>query len=85
MDENKFQWIRPKYIKWIDSAGKQRNYYPDFYLPEHDLYLDPKNPYAMKHDLEKMTIISSKVNIIYGNKDMIKNKLTEIAGLPTRI
>jgi hypothetical protein len=84
LDENKFQWIRPKYIKWVDSSGKQRNYYPDFYLPEHDLYLDPKNPYAMKQDLEKMTAIASKVNIIYGNKDIIKNQLIKIAGQSTR-
>lgn len=84
LDENKFQWIRPKYIKWIDSTGKQRNYYPDFYLPEHDLYLDPKNPYAMKQDIEKMTIISSKVSLLYGNKDVIKNKLIEISGQSTR-
>lgn len=84
LDENKFQWIRPKYIKWVDSSGKQRNYYPDFYLPEHDLYLDPKNPYAMKQDEEKMAIISSKVNIIYGNKDMIKSALSEMLDLNQR-
>lgn len=84
LDENKFQWIRPKYIKWIDSTGKQRNYYPDFYLPEYDLYLDPKNPYAMKQDTEKMSTISQKVNIIYGDKDMIKNQLIMIAGQSTR-
>jgi hypothetical protein len=61
----------------LDSTGKQRNYYPDFYLPEHDLYLDPKNPYAMKQDLEKMTAIASKVNIIYGNKDIIKKSIDQ--------
>lgn len=68
-------WIRPKYINWVDSKNKKRNYYPDFYLPNFNLYLDPKNPYAMKKDEEKMKYISSKVDILYGNKDMIKNEI----------
>ena len=81
LDENNIEWIRPKYIIWIDSTGKHRNYYPDFYLPSIDLYLDPKNPYAMAQDIEKMNYISSKVNLLYGNKDMIKKELSvRVAG-----
>ncbi len=76
LDEHKINWTRPKYIIWIDASGKQRNYYPDFYLPDYDLYLDPKNPWGMVHDEEKMKYISSKVNILYGDKDMIKSTLS---------
>jgi hypothetical protein len=41
-------WIRPTQpIKWVDKSGKIHNYFPDFYLPIQDLYLDPKNPHAV--------------------------------------
>jgi len=31
------------------------------------MYLDPKNPYCMNKDKEKMNVISSLINIIYGD------------------
>lgn len=47
-------WIRPDAIKWIDSKGVSRNYFPDFYLIDYDLFLDPKNPYAIKSQTKKL-------------------------------
>lgn len=67
LDEHNIKWIRPKFIKWEDSLGKTRRYFPDFYLPDYDMYLDPKNPYCMNKDKEKMTIIEKCVNITYGD------------------
>lgn len=72
--QNNIKWIRPKFIKWIDSLGKTRRYFPDFYLPDYDLYLDPKNPYCMKRDKEKIEIISSKVSLIVGDINTIKEQ-----------
>lgn len=76
LDSNNIEWTRPKFINWVDSTGKSRNYYPDFYVPKFNLYLDPKNPYAMQQDIEKMNSISTKVDLLYGNKDMIKEELS---------
>ncbi len=76
LDNLGINWIRPKYILWVDKSGKQRNYYPDFFLPDYDLYLDPKNPWVMKHDEEKMNYISTRLDILYGDKDMIKSTLS---------
>jgi len=51
-------WERPKTpIKWIDDSGKMHNYFPDFYLIEHDVFLDPKNPHALKVQQKKLKII----------------------------
>lgn len=61
------EWVRPDPLDWIDSAGKPRLYYPDFYLPKFNIYLDPKNPYCMKKDVEKMNCISKKVSVVYGD------------------
>lgn len=68
-------WLRPKYIPWVDSFGKNRKYFPDFYLPDYNLYLDPKNPYRMKIDKEKLSIISSKVNLLVGDLNYILERL----------
>ena len=37
--------------------GKTHNYFPDFYLPIQDLYLDPKNPHAAFVQKEKLDVI----------------------------
>lgn len=54
LDELMIKWIRPEPMEWIDSSGRTRHYFPDFYLSEYDLYLDPKNPYAYTVQIEKI-------------------------------
>lgn len=66
------KWIRPKFIKWTDSTGKTRRYFPDFYLPDHNLYVDPKNPYCMERDKEKMNAVGGIVDLIFGDVEYIK-------------
>ena len=58
-DENNIIWIKPKAIKYLDINGKQHNYIPDFYLPQYDVYLDPKNDYLIKNNY------NSKYEIIW--------------------
>jgi len=48
------QWIRPKHVLYKDKLGNIRRYYPDFYLPEYDIYLDPKNNYLITTDIFKI-------------------------------
>lgn len=48
LDKLEIEWIRPDPLVWVDDDGITHNYFPDFYLPKHDLYLDPKNSYAVK-------------------------------------
>lgn len=55
LDELGIEWVRPKDpIIWIDSTGKRRRYFPNFYLTESNQYLDPKNPQAVKSQFEKI-------------------------------
>lgn len=73
LDLNNLYWIRPKPIKWFDDISNRiRLYYPDFYLPTLDLYLDPKNPTALLKSQHKMTIVSKLIKLSYGNVDDIK-------------
>ena len=53
LDEHGIKWTRPiKGFVWTDSG---RKYYPDFYLIDFDVFLDPKNSYLQTKDLEKIT------------------------------
>lgn len=54
-DRHNIQWERPKTrFLWVDESGKSHHYYPDFYIPHLDLYLDPKNPWQQKKDRYKL-------------------------------
>jgi hypothetical protein len=73
MDENNIEYQRPKtHIPWIDSLGKSRKYFPDFYLPNFDLFLDPKNKFCIASQQEKLDYVQSKINLVYGEVDCIK-------------
>lgn len=76
--ERNIEWIRPTFIKWVDNQGVTRRYFPDFYLLEYDLYLDPKNPWGMLNSKEKMDKISKQVNIIYGDLQLIKTYINNL-------
>ncbi len=72
LDKMNIGWIRPPHIKWVDKSGKERLYFPDFYLPKTDIYLDPKNPYCMEQDKEKLEIVTKNIDLIYGDIEYIK-------------
>lgn len=73
LDMNNINWIRPKRIRWVDSENKIRYYTPDFYLPNYDVYLDPKNDYLIKIDEDKIKRVMSQncIRVIVLNKSSL--------------
>jgi len=66
LDFLEINWIRPEPLKWKDVKGLTHNYFPDFYLTDFDIYLDPKNPHAFTVQKEKIEILNSTYdNIIW--------------------
>lgn len=63
LDKNEINWNRPKGLKWIDTKDKSHLYYPDFYLIEYDIYLDPKNSYLTIKDSEKIKLVQEQNNV----------------------
>lgn len=57
LDEHKIKWNRPKPLIWIDKKNVQHHYFPDFYLIEYDVYLDPKNEYCFEVQKEKIDYV----------------------------
>jgi len=60
LDDLKIKWVRPDPIPWIDDNGVTHNYFPDFYLEDYDLFLDPKNPQARKVQKKKLECLLSQ-------------------------
>lgn len=72
LDEHNVQWTRPKPFIWIDDNGNDHRYYPDFYLPEFNIYLDPKGDHIINKvnlrtgltDIEKINKVQEQNNIV---------------------
>lgn len=80
MDEKGIVWdrSRKRYLfMWMDENGKFRKYFPDFYLPVLNVYLDPKNDFYLQRDLPKLKYVIShyKIRLLYGNPNTIKQSL----------
>jgi hypothetical protein len=58
LNELGVSWIRPLALKY-----DQRNYFADFYLVDHDIYLDPKNDYKAKLDADKISRVAQQNNV----------------------
>jgi hypothetical protein len=65
LDDLNIRWRRPDPLPWIDEIGLIHNYFPDFYLPDHDVYLDPKNPHAIRVQNKKLTLLLNQYSNIH--------------------
>ena len=54
-----FEEVVIPYMSPIDQ--KVHNYFPDFYLVDFDVYLDPKNPYAIKAQESKIKCLTKQI------------------------
>lgn len=62
LDELNIHWIRPKHLKYtIDGTVKK--YFPDFYLKDYDVYLDPKNDFLITKDTRKIQLVCEQNNV----------------------
>jgi hypothetical protein len=58
LDKNNIIWERPNFLKWDN-----KRYFPDFYLKEFNIYLDPKNDYLISKDFEKIKKVEEQNNV----------------------
>lgn len=82
LDEQKIKWIRPKHLKYGN-----KKYFPDFYLIDYDVYLDPKNSYLISKDTLKIqkVIEENSVDIrVISSNDFVKLKASVAEWLGTR-
>lgn len=82
LDDLKIEWIRDPAMKleYRNSRLRLKNYIPDFYLPDYDIYLEVKG-YWTDTAKWKMRDICSR----YPNKIKMLESLEEISELTTVI
>ena len=83
LDKYGISWVRPKSLIWIDIKQKRR-YFPDFYLPVFDVYLDPKNAYLIKKDRRKIQLVRkyNKVKVlVLSEKNLTWDKIQKVIKL----
>lgn len=70
LDKNNIKWERPKPLYW-KLNGSEHRYYPDFFLPDYNVYVDTKNDYLINHinpkfgitDVEKISLVEAQNNV----------------------
>lgn len=86
MDANSIVWERDKKkhkFIWTDKDGNKRRYYPDFYLPSYNVYLDPKNKYLIEVDDYKINqvIRENKICLVWGLLENVKKEVDILRGV----
>jgi hypothetical protein len=88
LDEIGVEWERPTLpILWKDSFGKDRKYFPDFFLPKFKIYLDPKNSSAKIAQAEKITWLElhrPDVQFLWSLQDCLTFKPAQEGSTPSR-
>lgn len=65
LDSLSVKWVRPGPIPWVDDQSISHHYFPDFFLPAFDVFLDPKNPQAARAQSRKLEVLQRQYrNII---------------------
>jgi hypothetical protein len=57
------KWNRPEPILYLGPDKKQHRYYPDFYLPDSNVYLDPKNKHLIEEHRDKICRVMAQNNV----------------------
>lgn len=63
LDSNDINWTRPEPLLWVDEQYESHRYYPDFYLTDFNVYLDPKNDYLIKRDKKKIESVEKQNDV----------------------
>lgn len=71
LDNNNVLWKRCSRFPYTWTDGGTHYYTPDFYLPEYDVYLDPKNDFLIEYinpgtginDVDKIRAVENQNNI----------------------
>lgn len=94
LDKNNIEWNTCPRFEYVDPLGKKRTYTPDIYLPQFDVYLDPKNDFLIENinprlgfsDKQKIELAMQQnkiVVLILNRKELSWECIQEkIAGLP---
>lgn len=67
LDANGIRWERPEKGFAYQWQGKTSHYFPDFYLPDQDLYVEIKG-YPVQRDVEKWKSFKHNLSVLHGEE-----------------
>ncbi len=71
LDKNNIRWIKntDKFFTYRDISGKLRKYYPDFYLPDYDYWVEIKGLlYRNDNDFIKLASVGKNIELQMHNE-----------------
>lgn len=88
LDKNNIKWERPKPLMW-EKDGNIHRYYPDFFLPDYNIYIDTKNDYLINYvnprfgitDVEKIHLVEQQNGIKVYILDKDNLSWSKLAGI----
>jgi hypothetical protein len=79
LDKHDIRWVKnsERFFTYRDLSGKLRKYYPDFYLPEYDYWVEIKGTYY-KHENDnlKLKSVGSNIELQYHNEIKLPKCIT---------
>jgi hypothetical protein len=69
LNAHNIQWVKnvKTSFKFIDRNGKIRKYYPDFYLPRYDYWIEIKGAYYVRSDDDLRLASVGNIELIMSN------------------
>lgn len=64
LDLNGVRYERGMSFRYMGADGQDHRYYPDFYLPDYDVYLDPKNDFLIEKDKDKIQRVMDQNGVV---------------------
>lgn len=80
LDENKIIWERPNKGFEYNYKDKKHIYYPDFYLPQLDIYVEVKG-YKREKDEYKWKSLNNLIVLLSKDIKKIKDRTFDLLGL----
>lgn len=78
LNDLNIRWIRPKFLRY-----GSKKYFPDFYLVDYDIYIDPKNNYLIAKDASKIMMASRENGVrieVISEKKLTKEFFQSLIG-----
>lgn len=76
LDANNINWIKntTKSFRFVDSNGKERMYYPDFYLPDFDHWVEIKGrKYIREDDALRLKAVGNNIELMFSHQIKLPN------------
>ncbi len=80
LDKNYINWIKNNktFFNYIDKKGKQRKYYPDFYLTDYNYWVEIKGKfYSNENDELKLKAVGDNIELIWSSKIYLPKVINE--------